>query len=551
MGEYRQCTRCVLDTSVSDIIFDDNGVCNYCHDYVRVMSEAPQGKAAENEFKRLIDEIKKTGKNKEYNCILGVSGGVDSTYLAYLAAENGLKPLIVHVDTGWNSEIAVKNIENMVKKLGLDLYTEVVNWNEMRDLQLAFFKASVPDCDIPQDHVFPAILHKLARKYGIKSILSGHNNVTEYVYPKGWGYDSNDLGHLLDIHKKHGTVRLKKYPQFSYFQKALDRYVLGIKSYRLLNYVHYNKAQVKNHIANELGWRDYGGKHYESRFTKFFQAYYLPEKFNIDKRKMHLSNLIVSNQITRDEALSELSKPLFYPVELEQELDYVTRKLGISIDEWKKIMHLSCNSHSCYRRNCDKVFYRLYYLLKKKKQSYPPPYNIWFRIIAFVCRLITKLTGFFQMSIWLSTIPFNIGNKIRYFYYKKMLNNVGDNVLFSYGVIVSYRDISIGSNVRFGPYCTIGLVDFGDNVLVAQSVHFLSGRHQHGVERNNMPMGIQTGQRARIKIFSDVWIGAQSVIMTDIPTGCVLGAGSVAVKNIEKKYAIYAGNPAKFIKEKL
>jgi N-acetyl sugar amidotransferase len=364
MNEIRQCTRCVLDTTVSDIVFDENGVCNYCHEYDKLMAKKnveDSGRILE----RLICEIKQKGKNREYDCILGLSGGVDSSYLAVLAVKNGLRPLVVHVDTGWNSEIAVKNIENIIKKFNLDLYTVVIDWEEMRDLQLSFFKASVPDCDIPQDHVFPAILHKLAKKFKIKSILSGHNDVTEFIYPRRWGYDSNDLVHILNIHKKHGSKKLRRYPQYSFFQSIFDFHILGIRNYRLLNYTDYNKAEVKRYIIKELGWTDYGGKHYESRFTKFFQAYYLPTKFGIDKRKMHLSNLIVSNQITRDEALLELSKPLFDNIELEEEIDYVTRKLGISKDDWQNIMNLPLKGHDSFRKNSNTVFYKVYEFIKR------------------------------------------------------------------------------------------------------------------------------------------------------------------------------------------
>lgn len=366
MNELKQCTRCVLDTSVKEIDFDSDGVCNYCRSYDELMKNMPSGKEAEQELKKITQRIKNQGKRNTYDCIIGLSGGVDSTFLADLVVKLGLKPLAVHVDTGWNSEIAVKNIENAVKKLNLDLYTYVIDWEEMKDLQLSFFKASVPDCDVPQDHVFPAILHRIAKKFKIKNIISGHNNVTEYIIPRSWSYDSNDFTHISDIQSKFGTLRLKKYPRYTLFNKIWYFHVNKIRSWRLLNYVSYNKAEIKKYISNQLGWRDYGGKHYESRFTKFFQAYYLPEKFGIDKRKAHLSNLIVSGQITRDEALKELSLPLYDRKELEGEIEYIIRKLCITKEEWEKIMQSPPCEHSKYKSDKNLLFYKVYKFVSKR-----------------------------------------------------------------------------------------------------------------------------------------------------------------------------------------
>lgn len=210
MKSKRECSKCVLDTTVEDITFDENGVCNYCREYDSVVKTIPHGEKAKEVLNQTVKQIKQDGKGKKYDCILGLSGGVDSTYLAYLVVELGLRPLVVHIDTGWNSEIAVQNIENVVNKLNLDLHTHVIDWEEMKDLQLAFFKASIPDCDIPQDHVFPALLNKIAKQNKIKHIISGHNIVTEYILPRNWSYDSNDLTHILDIHKKVWKNAFKK-----------------------------------------------------------------------------------------------------------------------------------------------------------------------------------------------------------------------------------------------------------------------------------------------------------------------------------------------------
>lgn len=362
----QQCNRCVLDTTVSDIIFDSNGVCNYCHSYDDIIKTVPTGEVAVKKFDEIIAKIKDEGKNNEYDCIIGISGGVDSTYLADLVIRNGLRPLAVHVDTGWNSEIATQNIQKLVEILEIDLMTFVIDWQEMKDLQLAFFKASLPDCDIPQDHVFPAVLHSLAKKYNIKSIISGHNIVTEFILPRNWSYDSNDLDHILDVHKKYGKIKLKKYPKFSFFDKVKYHHFDKIRSVRLLYYVPYNKDEVKEYIIKKLGWKDYGGKHFESRFTKFFQSYYLPTKFGFDKRKAHLSNLIISDQITREEALEELEKPSYVVEELQGDLDYITRKLGISVDEWDEIMKKPPLTHKDYKTVTDSRFFKIYSLIKGK-----------------------------------------------------------------------------------------------------------------------------------------------------------------------------------------
>ena len=361
MKNQQQCTKCILDTTVEDINFDENGVCNYCRDYDHIIKTIPHGEKAKKVLNQIVKQIKQDGKNKKYDCILGLSGGVDSTYLAYLVVELGLRPLVVHIDTGWNSEIAVQNIENVVNILNLDLHTHVIDWEEMKDLQLAFFKASIPDCDIPQDHVFPALLNKIAKQNKIKHIISGHNVVTEYILPRNWSYDSNDLTHLLDVHKKFGKIPLKKYPRYSLFDRIFTyRWIFPVKSHRFLYYVPYDKEEIKKFIQEKLAWRDYGGKHFESRFTKFFQSYYLPIKFGFDKRKAHLSNLIVSNQLTKDSALQELAKELYNIKELENDKEYVCKKLDITFEEWDKIMNLPLKRHQDYKSDYNKLWYKTY-----------------------------------------------------------------------------------------------------------------------------------------------------------------------------------------------
>lgn len=343
----RLCTRCVMDTSDPLIEFDDQGVCNHCRLYDAQMVKLPSGARREGELQKLVENIKARGRDAEHDCIIGVSGGVDSTYLAFVAVELGLRPLAVHVDGGWNSEIAVGNIERLTKTLRIELETFVVNWDEMRDLQTAFLRASVPNCDIPQDHAFVAAVYKVAARRGIRFMLSGHNIATELVLPRAWGFDSGDLRHLRDVHRRFGTGQLKQYPTLSPFDRYIRyKYLQPVRAVRLLQYIDYQKAEAQRVIADRVGWRDYGGKHYESRFTRFFQAYYLPKKFGIDKRRAHLSNLILSNQISRQRALDELRRPLYEPGRLEEDIAFVLKKLRLSREEFELIMETKPRSHS-------------------------------------------------------------------------------------------------------------------------------------------------------------------------------------------------------------
>lgn len=364
--EYQICTKCILDTSDPGITFDDKGVCHYCNNFAELMDKSIDGKEANNYLLEMVEKIKASTKG-EYNCIVGMSGGVDSTYVAYLAKKYGLKPLAVHIDAGWNSEIAVKNIESATSKLGIDLETIVVNWKEVRDLQRAYFKASVPNCDVPQDHAFVAGVYNLAAKYGIQYMISGHNNVTEFILPPSWGYNSGDLDNLIDIHNKFGEVKLKNYPKLSLFKKVIYyRYFKKLQSFRILNYVPYNKEEVKNFITENLGWKDYGGKHFESRFTKFFQSYYLPTKFGFDKRRAHLSNLIASGQMTRDAAQREMEISPYNKDELPEDTEYFIKKLGFSIDEWQEIMKSKPRKHTDFKSDYDQWWFKLLKSLKSK-----------------------------------------------------------------------------------------------------------------------------------------------------------------------------------------
>lgn len=338
---YQMCTKSVMDTSDPWIEFNEEGVCNHVLNYERYEKiEKLSSEQQKIETEKMVAKLKSDGKGKEYDCIMGLSGGVDSSYMAwYVTQKLGLRALVVHVDTGWNSELAVNNIQSIVQKLNLDLHTLVIDWEEIRDLQLSFFKASIANLDVPQDHSFIASLFQEARKYGIKYIMNGSNMSTESILPNAWGYSSSDARHLKGIHKLFGKVKLKSYPVFSLFKKYFYYpYFMKMETITPLEFIEYNKDEAKKFLIEELGWRDYGGKHYESKFTKFFQAHYLPEKFGYDKRKAHLSSLIVSGQMTRDEALKELKHPLYDPIELEEDRIYFAKKLGISIDEYYQIM---------------------------------------------------------------------------------------------------------------------------------------------------------------------------------------------------------------------
>jgi N-acetyl sugar amidotransferase len=333
-----------------DIEFDEAGVSNYYHEYKKAESEYVfKDKEGEVRLEKLVTQIKEAGKGKQYDCLIGLSGGVDSTYVALLVKELGLRPLAVHLDNGWNSELAVKNVENIITRLGFDLYTLVVNWEEFKDIQMAYLKASVVDIEVVSDHAIFATMYKLAKEKNIGYIISGTNVVTEYIMPPSWLYKKMDYSNLKDIHNQFGKRKLKTYPTFNFLKYVYYSAFLKLTPISILNYVPYNKVQVKERIKNELGWRDYGGKHYESIFTKFYQAYILPTKFHIDKRKAHLSTLICSGQISREQALDELKSPLYDPTELESDIEYVLKKFNISREEFEAIMKLPIRKHEEFK----------------------------------------------------------------------------------------------------------------------------------------------------------------------------------------------------------
>ncbi|MCF8428670.1 MAG: N-acetyl sugar amidotransferase [Bacteroidia bacterium] len=345
------CTNCVLDndTPNTNLVFDENGVCNNCKSYANFVKNNILGLTIEQRTKKLDDlvkRIKKAGAGKEYDCILGVSGGVDSAFLALRAKQLGLRPLVVHFDNGWNSALAVKNIENTVSKLNYDLYTYVINWEEFKNLQLSYIRANVVDIEVPTDHFIYATLHEIAYENKIKFILDGNNIETEYWGGSWkWAYSKLDLVNLESIHKKYGRIKLTKYPRLGLFQRFFYTNIIGIRSAYLLNYLPYNKQEVIKSLVSELDWKDPGGKHYESIFTRFYQGYILPHKFGIDKRKAHLSNLIWSGQIKRQDALAILNESP-YPKELiESDIAYFIKKLSLTTEEFENIMKQAPVSH--------------------------------------------------------------------------------------------------------------------------------------------------------------------------------------------------------------
>ena len=353
--EYQICSNCIMDTSDSGIVFDEQGHCDYCSNYyTNIVPNWHTDERGEREIYLAIDQIKQDGKGKDHDCLIGLSGGVDSSYVTYLAREKfGLRPLLYHVDAGWNSREAVNNIEKLVDGLGLDLYTEVVDWPEMRDLQLAFFRAGVPHLDTPQDHAFFAGLYNFAAKHGVKYILTGANYSTECVRePLEWHYHASDLRQLKDIHRKFGTRSLKKFPLAGIFKfKVYYRFVKGIRVVKPLNSVPYFKEEAMRELSDRYGWQRYAHKHYESRFTRFYEGYWLPTKFGYDKRRAHFSSLILTGQMTRDEALEKIAKPAFDPETIEHDFEYIATKLGITVKELRQLHDGPMKTYKDYKND--------------------------------------------------------------------------------------------------------------------------------------------------------------------------------------------------------
>jgi len=365
MSAIKICSRCVMDTTATEITFDQKGICNFCHQYDNVTKkDLHVDKDGEKRLNNLIKKIKKDGINRQYDCLIGISGGVDSSYVAYLVKKAyGLRALAIHLDNGWNSELAVANVEHLVKKLDIDLITYVLDWKEFKDIQTSFLKASVSNIEIPTDHAIWALLIKTAAKHKIRYIIAGNNIVTESIMPESWLYGSKDSNFIKAIHKKFGKVKINTYPSLTTFDYVKYLLIRGIRWVPILNYMNFVKSDAKQLLIDELGWRDYGGKHYESIFTRFFHSYYLPVKFGYDLRKSYLSALICSGQISRVEALEELKKEPIDQELLKQDRDYVVKKLGLKEEEFEQILKGPNKNFFDYPNN-DSLWRNLSWIIK-------------------------------------------------------------------------------------------------------------------------------------------------------------------------------------------
>ena len=354
MGEYKICNRCLMDTSAEEIYFDEQGNCQFCNDFLKRLDNLSFFKTVENskDLTVLIEKVKRNGLNKPYDCIVGLSGGLDSSWVLVQAVKAGLRPLAVHMDNGWNSELAQNNIECLVKKLDVDLFTYVIDWEEYRDLQEAFFDADVVDIELLYDNALAAINFKLARKYSLKYILSGSNTATEGVkMPREWAAQNKyDFQNIINIWKKFGKgYKLKSFPGYNFEQHLIDYYVKKIRWVPFLNYFNYNKMEAISILSNEYGFVPYPYKHYESVFTRFYQGYILPNKFGYDKRRNHLSALILTNQITRDEAFLILCEsPYALKSDENTDKDYFLKKFSWTIDKLEEYIKRPGIMHHIY-----------------------------------------------------------------------------------------------------------------------------------------------------------------------------------------------------------
>ena len=358
---YQQCNRCLMDTSDEEITFDEVGNCNHCTEFLELkLKWTYQGAISDDILEQQINKIKKDGKNAKYDCVVGMSGGADSCYTAYVCKNKGLRILLVHLDNGWDSETSVKNIEIISKKLELDYVSHVLDWNDFRDVQLAHLKASVPEIETPTDIAILEHLHKVAAQYGIKHIIMGGNYITEGILPKSWHYNAKDKKYSLAIQKRFGTKKIKSHPSFSFWEELYFKFFKGIRIFYILNYVPYAKKEAIATLE-KIGWKDYGQKHHESFYTRIVQSYILPIKFNIDYRKATYSNKIFTGDLSREEAIKLLSESPFNPNTIVDDITYVCKKLGITYKEFEAIMLQPPKTHKDYP-NSKTVLEFLYYL---------------------------------------------------------------------------------------------------------------------------------------------------------------------------------------------
>lgn len=369
----QQCTYCVMDTTDPDIQFDSHGQCNHCTHFLnRLTDRIYKPGISDQVLHKTIRRIKKSGKNKEYDCILGISGGIDSCYAAYILKQLGVRTLLVHMDNGWNSEEAINNIKQVADKLGFDYQSYVLDWNEFRDLQLAFLKASVVEAETPTDIAILGALHQVAAEYRVKYIISGGNLATEGILPKMWHYNAKDTKYLYAINAQFGTQKLKSFPIFGVAQEVYYKLVKGIRMVYILNQVDFSKQAAMTLLEQQLNWKYYGGKHYESRFTAFIQSYYLPKKFNLDYRKATYSAQICAGSMTREQALQELVQPPYQPDKVKADMEYVSKKLQLSVEQLQQIIDLPPKTYRDYPHDEQwlQFLYRFYRKLLGKKSLF-------------------------------------------------------------------------------------------------------------------------------------------------------------------------------------
>lgn len=349
--DYQICARCVMDTSDPEIQFDGNAVCNHCRRYETLIEEHVfTGEEGRGKLALIVDQIKKDGKGKEYDSVLGLSGGSDSTYVAYLARQLGLTPYLTALDNGYDAEVTKRNVQKIARYLNTELHVYTIDPDEFRDLQLAYLKSGVLNIEVLSDHAILAVLYETAAKLGVKYVLSGQNIVTEGILAASWGHDNRDLVNILDIYRKHGSGRkLKTFPQLSVAGFLYYYYFKKIRFVTPLNYVPYVQTDAKALFAREFGYEDYGAKHAESIFTRFYQFYMLPTRLHVDKRRAHLSCLVMSGQMSREDALRELEKPPYEKERLQEDKQFVLRRLGLSEDQFESFLSQPIRSHLEYR----------------------------------------------------------------------------------------------------------------------------------------------------------------------------------------------------------
>lgn len=359
-----------MDTSDPEIRFDEEGFCNHCSDYFDKTTKLIYNqKESSSRLKEIVDIIKKDGRKSRYDCLIGISGGVDSCFTAFMAKKLGLRVLIAHMDNGWDSEEAVKNIKYIVNKLQFDYESYVLDWEEFKDLQLSFLKASVPEAETPTDIAILSTLHSIAARNKIKYIISGGNYATEGILPKSWHYDAKDLKYLKAIQKRFGNRKLINFPTFSYAKEIYYKIFKGIKIVYLLNYMSFSKKDAKTLLEKELDWKNYGGKHHESFYTKFIQSYLLYEKFGIDYRRATYSTMICAGEMTREDALTEIENNRPYDIHsLEEDKKYICKKLEISIEELNTILNQPPKMFFNYPNN-KKLLEFIYKIYRKIKRQ--------------------------------------------------------------------------------------------------------------------------------------------------------------------------------------